>query len=345
MRVFRYSHLSTKIRAMKGKMLTKDDYEQMMNKQDVRSVAQFLKHHTYYQEALEDLNENDVHRGRFEILLYRAEISDALKIARYLTGNEKKIYRYVYRKQEIEDIKKMLRTLQVGEKLENIDRKILFISKYSKIDFNKALKAKTMSELIDSIKDTNFYPILKPLLIDDNQIDLFSAEMALGMYYYMKIYDQLKTLVTGKDRELVNIFFGSDADLRNIMWIYRCKKYYSIDKEILYRYLIPYNYKLKKSEVKQMIEARDEEEIINIVRSGYYKHIFHEKSDDWEREFKSYFLAMQLKNMRLYPFSLAPILGYIYAKEMEIHNITTIIEGVRYKVNKEDIKKQLIRAY
>ncbi|MBC7959476.1 MAG: V-type ATPase subunit, partial [Vallitaleaceae bacterium] len=179
--MFKYSHLSAKISAMKGKMLSEDDYLAMISKKNVLEVATYLKNETYYSTAFQTLNEKDVHRDYLEVMLVRAEITDALKIAKYLTGKDKKIYRYVYRKQEIEDLKKMLRTLQMGKRLTDIDRKTLFISKYSKIDFNETLRARNITELVESIRGTKFYGILKPLILEENKIDLFSAEMALDM--------------------------------------------------------------------------------------------------------------------------------------------------------------------
>lgn len=341
-KIFKYSHLSSKIRAMKGKMLSEDDYKNMMQKSSVSEIATYLKSNTYYGESLQDLNENNVHRGYLEILLYRAEISDALKIARYLKGNDKLIYRYVYRKQEIEDLKKMLRTLQMGKELKEIDKKTLFISKYSKINFNETLTAKTIHELIESVKGTNFYSILKPLLLDENNIDLFSAEMALDMYYYNKLMGQQKKEVRGKDSEIVGSIIGAEADLRNILWIYRGKKYYETNKEVLYRYLIPLSYKLKKQELMKMVEAKDEKEVIELVQSTYYKSYLGNDPSLWEHEFLLYLLKVQYKNIQSYPYSLAPIVGYIVIKEMEIDNIIAIIEGVRYQVTPEEIRKQLI---
>jgi len=340
--MFKYSHLSAKIRAMRGKMLTKKDFEDMIVKNNVKDIALFLKNHTYYSDGLQDLDENDVHRGHIEVLLYRAEISDALKIARYIKGDHKKIYRFFYRKQEIEDLKKMLRTLLTGKGLKSIDRKRLFISKYSVIDFNKALETTTIQELIDTIKHTNFYPILKPLIKGENDIDLFAAEMALDMYYYTKLFEGLEKYVSGKDKEAFRFLFGIEADIKNIILIYRGKKYYSTGKEKIYPYLIPAHYKLKKDQIDKMINAKNAEEVIKIVNSTYYGNILSDSVSDWEDNCREYILRTQEKNMRLFPFTIAPIIAYIFEKEMEIHNITTVIEGVRYSLNPEDIKKRLI---
>lgn len=341
-RIFKYSHISAKIKAMKGKMLTEEDYQTLMKKTNVSEIATYLKYDTYYSNALQDLNEANVHRGYLEILLYQAEIADALKIARYTTGDDKTIYRYVYRKYEIEDLKKMLRTLQMGKSLTEIDRKILFISKYSKINFKEALKAKNILELVESVKGTNFYGILKPLIIDSEHIDLFAAEMALDLYYFTRLVGQIK-MFKGSEKETLYSLFGADADMKNIFWIYRGKKYYQIHKEMLYRYLIPLSYKLHKSEIVKMVEAQDIEEFMEVLSTTYYKDYLGDNPNEWGHKYSEFVLKVQGNNIQRDPYSLAPIVGYMMIKELEIHNIISIIEGVRYQVLPEEISKQIVR--
>lgn len=340
--IFKYSHINAKISAMKGRMLKEEDYLAMMSKKNVSEVASYLKNETYYADAFVSVNEKDIHRDYLEVMLIRAEITDALRIAKYLDGEDKKIYRYVYRKQEIEDLKNMLRTLQMGHSLSEIDRKSLFISKYSKINFNESLKARTIIELVNSIRGTKFYGILKPLIIEDNKIDLYSAEMALDMYFYDRLLVQIKASKNVEEKEIISTLLGTEADIKNILWIYRGKKYYNINKELLYRYLIPFSYKLKKEELTKMVEAKDEKEVVEVVLATKYSKILDQWPRHWEYDFNKYMVKVEAKIGRLFPYSLAPIVGYIILKELEIDNIIAIIEGIRYQVTSENIRSQLI---
>ncbi|QUI24750.1 V-type ATPase subunit [Vallitalea pronyensis] len=338
---FKYSHLSTKVRAMKGKMLKKDDYEQLLLRRSVGEVALYLKNYTYYNDALQGLHDGNIHRGQVENLLAQSKIKEALKISRYLKGTDKSVFRYIYRRQEIEDLKKMLRTLQMGGNLEQIDKSLFFINKYSVINFDKLLQAKNIESFVNGLEGTNFYPILKPLVIDKQRIDLFAAEMTLDMYYYKKLLTQLE-LVSGTDKKIATHIVGLEADLKNIMWVYRGKHYYHISKEILYRYHIPFRYKLSKEDLKKLINANDVDDILQILKKTSYNDILSSDEHYWEKEFYEYILDTHDKNIGMYPFSIAPIMGFMFAKEVEIMNITTIIEGIRYAVEQSKIKKFLI---
>ena len=339
--LFKYGDLSTKIRAMKGKMLTHEDYEQMMLKPNVKEVALYLKNNTYYKEALEDLNENDIHRGKLEVMLYRSVVSDALKIAKHLSGIEKRIYRYVYRKLEIEDLKKMLRTLATGKSLETLDRASLFVSHYSRIDFDKSLAAKTVNELIETLEGTNFYGLLKPLVSKSGEIDTFAAEMILDLYYFQKTSKQVKKVKSRKDQLLLKQLLGLEADFKNIFWIYRAKKYYRLNKEMIYRYLIPHTYKLNQKTLTEMIDAPTIDAFVERVEKTYYGHIIDFTHERVELQSMSFIYELQERSMRQNPFSIAPIIGYMYLKETEVLNITNIVEGIRYNIGRDNIKGYL----
>ncbi len=326
---------------MKGKMLKEDDYEQLLLRHSVGEVAMYLKNNTYYSNALQGLHEGNVHRGQVENLLYQSIIQEALKISRYLKGNDKCVFRYIYRRQEIEDLKKMLRTLQMGGNLEQMDKSLFFINKYSVINFDKLLQAKDIESFVNGLEGTNFYPILKPLIISNQRIDLFVAEMSLDMYYYEKLLAQLD-LVSGTDKKIAMNMVGLEADLKNIMWVYRGKHYYNISKEILYRYHIHYRYKLTKEDLKKLINANDVDEIIEILKKTPYNDVLSPDEHYWEKEFYEYILDVHDKNINMYPFSIAPIMGFMFVKEVEIMNITSIIEGIRYLVDPNKIKKFLI---
>lgn len=338
---YKYVDLSTKIRVMKGQMLTEEDYTQMMQKKDVREVALYLKNETYYKDYLDELDVNDVHRGRLEILLYRAIVRDGLKIAKHLTGAERRFYRYVFRKLEVEDIKKMLRTLQSGHRLEDIDRSTLFISRYSRIDFNKSLAARDMKELVDSLKDTNFYHVLKPFVRENGPIDMFGCEMVLDAYYFQQSRKKFRNIAKGKNLDVLNDFFGLEADFKNIFWIFRAKKSYHLSREIMFRYLIPYYHKVTKEILTEMIDAPDMKQLIAIINRTFYGKIIDFTQNRIELQFLSYMKKEQERLIRLEPFTVAPVVAYIYLKELEVHNITNIVEGVRYRASKEEIEGYL----
>jgi len=340
--LLKYASLSAKISAMKSHLLTKDDFAQLVNMQNVGDIAAYLVAHTHYKDVLAPINLSDVHRGQIEVLLYHSVIDDSIRIEQHLSGGNKRLYRYFYRKLEIEDVKKMLRTLQMGRPLSELDQTTLFISKYSRINFNESLAATSVVSLVESLKNTNFYGILKPLIQPNELIDMFSAEMALDLYYYQKTTKQLNKMILGKDKELLHEMFGIDQDFKNIMWVYRAKKVYNLSREMMLRYIIPYFYRVKIDVLTQMIDSDTDEELLRIISKTFYGKYIDFNADYIEVQFLNYMIRQQKSLMRKHEFSIAPVIGYIYLKEMEAQNIINIIEGIRYKIDADTITNFLV---
>ena len=49
------------------------------------------------------------------------------------------------------------------------------------------------------------------------------------------------------------------------------------------------------------------------------------------------------KHLREDPYNFAAVVDYIFLKEMDIQNLVTIIEGVRYSLEPGEIRRYLIK--
>ncbi len=333
-----YTHLYTKIRVMLGNMLSDEDLDNLTKLDSVEDIATYLEKNTYYKDAFKGFETSNIHRSDLELVLYRSWIMDALKIGHYLKGSEKAFFRYAYRMQEVEDLKKMLRTLQSGRKLSELNRKGLFISRYSKIDFNEALAARDFSELIETLRNTKFYDILKPLIIDKDKINIFEAEMALDMYYFSRMNHQINDNMSASDREVMRKAFGYGVDFENMLLIYRGKKYYNFQNERLFTYLFPGGYKLKYQNLVELVEASSSDEVMEILKKGFYGSIIDFDSGHWGNGFYHYVSHVYRMNMRLHTGTIAPMFSYMALKHIEIVNLITIIEGIRYKLGSDNVE-------
>lgn len=330
--IYQYNHAGAKIKAMKAKLLQREDYERLIQMPNVKEAALYLKNSTCYQEALQDLDENDVHRGHLEILLYRSIMNDSDKISHYVSGFEKELFYYIYMDHEVEDIKKMLRFLRLNYPLSQMDTKNLFMDKHSKIDFNKCLLAKNDEELLEALRGSAYYSVLKHLPDDKGQLPIFESELALDYHSYQEIIRHIDHFKMKEAKDLALQMFGHIIDYKNIMFFYRGKYYYNLPKETLYRYTIPLFYHLSREDAREMIEANTAEEVIQIVENSYYGKIFDLRQKGVALAFRRFMRRHWAHLMNIHPFGLASILGYLFLKEIEIIDITAIIEGIRYSI-------------
>lgn len=340
--LYEYNHAGAKIKAMKAKLLQREDYERLIQMPSVQEAALYLKSSTCYRDALQDLHEDNIHRGHLEVLLYRSMAEDADKISHYVSGYEKELFDHIYIDREIEDIKRMFRFLRLGRPLSEMDTETLFRDRRSQVDFEKCLAAKNENELLEGLKATTYYLPLKALLQEKGQLPIFDAEMTLDYYGSLEIIRRIQNFKMQAAEGLAMEMFGSRFDYRNISYVYRGRHYYNLPKEMLYRYLVPLYYRISKQEIHEMIEAPTLEEAIRISNQSFYGQVFNLNQKGRILAFQRFMRKQWLHLMNAHPFGLASILGYLLLKEIEIRDITVIIEGIRYAViSSMDLTKEI----
>ena len=80
MSLFRYSGLTTKVRAMSGKLLDRNDFEQISSLSSVAAVIGWLKKTPSYAKILEKEDENNLHRGQAEGMVMQSLFADFSKL-------------------------------------------------------------------------------------------------------------------------------------------------------------------------------------------------------------------------------------------------------------------------
>lgn len=171
------------------------------------------------------------------------------------------------------------------------------------------------------------------------QLQYENAAPKLEPDYFLKTWKKINRF-SGKDtRKILKEVFGTQIDWLNIMWVYRAKRFFGQQDTEIIPYVIPVRYKLKRIEIQKMITAQSIEEFERIVENTAYfkgKDALMQLQDE-----VSYHQVMQRMYRSLckkYPASLAPVFYYLYRKEQEIQKLTSILEGIRYQVAKQDIR-------
>lgn len=341
--ITQYGATMAKIRVMRSRMLTDADYRALMDKHTVGEAAAYLKNNTCYSDVLSDVNEQDIHRDRLEALLNAAFVRDAKKIYRFENGDNRKFYQYIFLKNEIECLKLMLRLLDTGELSEDSFEVSGFYKRHFTIDIDRLKKSASIREFISNLRGSRYEQVVAPLLRMEEHQNLFSVEMTLDLYYFSVVNKRMEKLKNKKDRALLEYTMGTEGDLLNILWIYRCKKYYDIPREIIYAFVIPNHYKVGVRMIRAMVEAPGEAQLLALIAQTPYADAFR-KSDGqfYERSYYHYVYRLHKQQYKKHPFSIAAAIAFFHFKEIEIRNITSIIEGIRYGLAPGEIAEYVV---
>lgn len=338
-----YNALMAKARAMYGKLLKKDDYEELLKQKSVGDVVSYLKHNTHYHDVLADVNEDDIHRAQFERIMKRSLMNDYRKLFCFAHGNLRDYLRVIYLKHETESLKRLLRVLETKGTTTVAEESLVFLKSYDPLHIAKLSTAQNVKELISELKGTPYYDVLRPFLNEKDGHNLFELEMSLDMYYLNLVFAKKKRLLSGIDAEAVARSLGSEIDALNLLWIYRGRIIYNIDRSIILSYLVPHRYKLSMDVIYSLVDAKDKKTFLQIVAQTKYSVLFmSEDSRFFDLKFSEYMYKFHRRMLRKYGFSILSAISYLYLKEYELSNIVSIIEGIRYGLPVETIRSFVV---
>ncbi|ACL70692.1 V-type ATPase subunit [Halothermothrix orenii] len=342
-----YAGVNAKVKALFGKMLSEEDYNNLINQKSVQDIFDYLYQNTHYREYLEELAGVEIHRRQLERTLKKNFIRDFKAILRYLTGPIRDFFKFFLIKFEIEDLKMLLRTSLIEHDEEYLKNTLVYMGIYEDISLDRLTSINNYHDLLEVFKGTQYYDTLERFeeryMKDKN---LFPIEMTLDFNYFIKLA-QLVRRLRGEDYRIIRDLLGTQVDLLNIQWIYRTKRYYNLNTEEILNYTIPIHYRLSAKDLKNLSQSSQEEEIFNYLSKTDYDELFspvaHDKSILFEKYFLSYLLKKAYHTKISGTSNVGVIISYTFIKEYEIRDIITVVEGVRYSLRSEDIKNYLIR--
>lgn len=332
--LLKYSGIVTKIRAMEAKLLTPEQFADIANLRSVPDIADYLRKNTAYAEVLDTLTEDQIHRGNIEKVLVQSLYHDYTKIYRFCGPKQRKFLKLYLKRYEVDLINYCLRiVINHYQEPFDLNHKKPFFDKYSQISIEKLITSRTTDQLVENLKDTEYYEPLKKLK-DSQHATLFDYDLALNLYYFTAMWKERKKFLKKKELELFTRDCGSKIDLLNMQWIYRSKKHFHLKEADIYSLLIPIHYRVSVEQVKAMVEASDVDEFFTLFqKTSYARHYDFGQELTMEQMYEDCLYHLYTADRRQNPYSIASINMYLFLKEEELRKLTTAMECIRYGLN------------
>jgi V/A-type H+-transporting ATPase subunit C len=213
--------------------------------------------------------------------------------------------------------------------------------RHSKLDIDKLIHSSTMEEFADNLSGCVYEKTIKKVSEFDSPV-LFDYEMSLDLFFFNYIWNnQDKFVPKGEKKHFANAF-GSQVDLLNILWIYRCRKYYTVTDSQIFSFLIPIYYNLDHSTIKSLVEAENDAVFFELVNNCYYGKVYgFDPTQPMESQFGSILHSIYIKDFKDAPYSLAAINAYLHLKNLEVSKVVTAMECIRYGYSPEVISEYI----
>ena len=339
-----YSGIITKTKALSAKLLSDSDYNNISEIKTVNDFIIYLRNSQGYKNIYREHDEVS-NRTHVESFLYNSLYNDFAKLYKFSNCNQKQALDILFIKYECEYISFCLKNALFGKNEFNISIPNSFIIQHSRLNQAELMNAHNINEFVMAFKGSEYYHLFN-VLKNTSHETLRDYLVPLNIYMYKKIWKSINKLKNKKDKQVLMDYFGTEIDCKNIMWIYRSKKFFKLSKNDIYVSIIPIHYKIDKNDFIDMIEAEGVEELLDIIKKTTY---FKNKATVFDSGFNESLIIDILSdvladNVRKYPVSVSLLLSYFHNKRLEIVRLQTALECIKYKLSPPEVLKNIYES-
>lgn len=338
-----YPYTYARVSAMKSKLLRKEEYTKLL-KMKVNEIAKFLQE-TEYKKEIDEMAVSFSGIDLIEASLNRNIIRAFQKLKRISEGDLKLLIDAYLHRKDIMNLKTVFRGKFTKADDAYIESLLLPVGLLRREYFLALLKKDSVEEIAKAIR---FIDLRQAMTAFRESGNLFEIENQLDRYYYDTLL-AFTQRIPGQGT-LFKAFLENEIDILNIKTILRLKREDMPAKEIG-RYVFFSGARLRREALLKLIHLPDVNAVVAALRRYGYAKLLDEGDERLKREktlidieihLNHYLLDRAALLLHQNPLSIDVILGYMFAKEVEIRNLKTLIKGKQLGLDEDFISRELI---
>jgi V/A-type H+-transporting ATPase subunit C len=344
-----YAYLNAYVRALKSKMLTRQDFESLLKSKDVEATLRILEETSYgpYVRALtgKEFSARELEEAIF--LAYQDTCKQVLQAAE--STSAKGILELTMERQSADCLKAVIRCVLQRLPFEESIQSVVPSGRYTYERCASLLRLPSLRQIPDLVEP---WELRKPLSESIPECERLKsslpAEATIDRFFFDALWDKVMSLPDG-DRSAVERIIGTEIDLINISLLLTAKKF-GLSQVFLRDFLLPKRYRLG-TEFDQATAMPSVIDALRTISQGYYSKPFGETLESLKKTAsllvveiacKRYLARKSLSAFLGYPFSAAIPLAFLHLKLFEAQDIRAIIFGKKDKVQDRRVEELLI---
>jgi V/A-type H+-transporting ATPase subunit C len=369
--------VTAKARIFRGRLLSPSDYLRLLECGTVGDIAVYLSRTPAYEAYFQRIpHPEQLHRGDLEGTISTAPMLEELPFCHYLGPERTALLRAWGERFDVDVVKRVLRMITTGVGNRDALRRRVASVPITLADGEKLLEARTLRDVQEAIRG---YPLEKVLTEPLKQAErqsgapgqggfpnLFRAKMAMDTFFLTRILSEGGRL-PGSEGRGVRRIFGTRADLINLYWIYRGRRFFAMTPEEALGMTLPVRYKLNFEALSAFAFAPDVPAMMKLMRESRYRvsftpggdsgagrpPVFREGPPGRGEEVEVSEMTLEHNLYRILWRMASSVfasgssgvhvaLAYLTLRELEVKDLFTIIEDVRYQYDKKKAREFLI---
>jgi V/A-type H+-transporting ATPase subunit C len=340
-----YATIHARVRATYADMLDAEIWPQLCDAQSYAALIETLKT-TVYGPYLNAVQDQDL-TSRRAVYQIKGHLADKFaQIIRFVPGSARPLITQLYRLYEVDNLKALLRGIASGVAWEQV-RYVLFpLGAFTVLPAEGMAGEESVPAAVERLRGTPYWDTLSHAMERFHaEQSLFPLEVALDLNYWREMWRDVNALAR-TDRAQAKRLVGSLLDTNNLMWAIRYRVYHHLSEEEIINYTLPFGYRLHDRDIRAIAAGA---EIAPVVR-----RVFPALADpgpllqeprsglpDLERRLQQYLVRECRLAFTGYPFHVGVPLAYLLLSELEIQDLTVLVEAKALGVPAERYRSHL----
>jgi V/A-type H+/Na+-transporting ATPase subunit C len=336
----KYPYTYARVSVMRASILTKDDYHKLI-KMSLNEIISFLQS-SEYKKAIDELGIKYSGVELMEMALSKNLVETWNKLKKISSKEVGILINAYLSRADLWNIKTILRGLHTNTRLETIASSLLPAGQLSSEKLENLSKSESVEDFLKklSIVKIKFETMTNALETFKSKHTVVELENFFDKEYHKRMIEFSKTIPS--EGKLFKQFLEAEIETTNIMNILRLKNA-GANKQSIQSYIIG-----KISQFSNKLINSDNKEEINKMLSSQVSETSLKNFEttnsliDIEIDLGKRLLGKTRLLLHQHPLTVDVILGYMFAKEIEVKNLKMLLKSRQLKLSEDFIEQQII---
>ncbi len=341
-----YAALHSRVRILYSGLLTIQQSAMLRDTSSLPALVAGLKN-TAYGPYLTATDEKDLAPRQVEAQLKHKVADSYMAVIHSAPGQDRALLTQALRHFEVRNLKAILRGIVIGSSWEQIQNILFPLGSLSVLPAQQMLEAGNIEAAVAQLNGTPYYETLTQAMKRYvSEQSLFPLEIALDLNYWRKLWGAAAQL-PGQDHAQAARIIGTTVDVTNLMWALRYHSYYHLSEEEVINYTLPFGYHVRDEDIRAIAAGADAAHVVERLYPGI-RNVEAMLLDperglpklelELQRRMRQQFIAV----FQSYPFTIGLALALVQLGELELQDLTVLIEAKSLQLPAEEYMPYLL---